>query len=280
MTILITGARGKVGRAVLDRLHTAGHAVRAASKNPADLRVPADVEAVELVLNDPGTFESALRGVSQVFLYPEPEGIDEFLRTAEAAGVKHIVLLSSSAVLSPDAENNGLARPSVLVERALAASNLTATVLRPDAFAANALAWSHVIRRKLPVQLAYPEASVAPIHSDDIADIAVEAFTGDTLTGQTVVLTGAQSLTFREQLAIISGLLGRDITVEHITRAEAERQLVQHVPVEVATSLLDYWAVAADGPAPVADTTDTTDTLLGVPARTFEQWARENLAAF
>ncbi|MFD1933157.1 SDR family oxidoreductase [Nonomuraea mangrovi] len=277
MTVLVTGARGSVARAVLDRLHAAGHAVRAASKNPADLRLPAGVEAVELVLTDPGTFEAALHGVSQVFLYPEPEGVDEFLRTAEAAGVKHIVLLSSSAVLAPDAEHNGLARPSFLVERALAASNLTATVLRPDAFAGNALAWSHVIRRRLPVQLAYPEAAVAPIHSADIADIAVEAFTGDTLTGRTVVLTGAQSLTFREQLAIISRVLGRDVAVEHITRAEAERQLVQHVPAEVATSLLDYWATAAEGPAPVAD---TTETLLGTPARPFEQWARENIAAF
>ncbi|WP_214327494.1 Tn3 family transposase [Nonomuraea sediminis] len=45
MTTLITGARGKVGQAVINRHHSAGLSVRAASAKPDELTVPAGVEA-------------------------------------------------------------------------------------------------------------------------------------------------------------------------------------------------------------------------------------------
>lgn len=273
MTILITGARGKVGRAVLDRLQAAGHAVRAASKSPADLDVP--VETVELDLTNPATFDAALAGVSQVFLYPEPDGIHALIESMRSAGVKHVVLLSSSSVLAPGADTDPLAHHSLLVERALA--SLTCTILRPDAFASNAFGWSYFIGAQLPVPLAYPGASVASIHTDDLADIATAALTGDALTGRAFTLTGAESLTFHEQLAVIGRLLGREIVVEEITRAEAEQQMGRFMPAPMAGALLDLWSAATAGPAAIGD---TTQTLLGVPARTFEQWVAEHLAAF
>ncbi|MFB6563173.1 MULTISPECIES: NAD(P)H-binding protein [unclassified Streptomyces] len=277
MTILITGARGKVGRAVIDRLHSAGLPVRAASTRPAELTVPAGVETAELVLDRPDTFAAALRGVRQVFLYPEPAGIHDLIKAAEAAGVEHVVLLSSSSVLAPDAEDDPLASHSLKVERALADSGLTCTFLRPDAFASNALGWAWPVGRSMPVQLAYPDAQIAPIHPEDIADIAALALTGDSLTGRALTLTGSESLSFREQLAVLSETLGRAIPVERITRAEAEEQMGRHLPAPMVSSLLDLWEAADHGPAAIGE---TTETLLGVPARTYRQWARENADAF
>ncbi|WP_457029173.1 NAD(P)H-binding protein [Kitasatospora sp. P5_F3] len=277
MTILITGARGKVGQSVLGTLHAAGHSVRAASAKPAELAVPAGVEVAELDLGRPETFAAALRGVRQVFLYPEPAGIHELIATAEAAGVEHVVLLSSSSVLGPDAEQDALASQSLQVERALTASTLTSTFLRPDAFASNALGWAYFVGRAMPVQLAYPDADIAPIHPEDIADVAVAALTGTALTGRQVTLTGAETLTFRAQLAVLADAVGREIPVERITRAEAEQQLGGFMPAVMAGALLDLWQAAEQHPAVVAD---TTETLLGRPARTFRQWAAENAHAF
>ncbi|MFJ6480938.1 MULTISPECIES: NAD(P)H-binding protein [unclassified Streptomyces] len=277
MTILITGARGKVGRAVIDRLHSAGLPVRAASARPAELTVPAGIETAELALDRPETFAAALRGVRQVFLYPEPAGIHDLIKAAEAAGVEHVVLLSSSSVLAPDAEDDPLASHSLKVERALADSGLTCTFLRPDAFASNSLGWAWPVGRSMPVQLAYPDAQIAPIHPEDIADIAALALTGDSLTGRALTLTGSESLSFREQLAVLSQTLGRTVPVERITRAEAEEQMGRHMPAPMASSLLDLWEAADHGPAVIGE---TTETLLGVPARTYRQWARENADAF
>ncbi|MFE0704755.1 NAD(P)H-binding protein [Streptomyces sp. NPDC058872] len=277
MTLLVTGARGKVGRAVIGRLHSAGLTVRAASGTPAELAVPKGVETIELALDRPEGLDAAFHGVRQVFLYPQPSGIHELVKAAEEAGVKHVVLLSSSSVLGPDAEDDPLASHSLRVEHALAASALTCTFLRPDAFASNSLGWTRSIGRSLPVQLAYPDAHTAPIHPEDIADIAVEALTGTSLTGRSLTLTGPESLTFREQLALLSEVLGRDIPVERLTRAEAEQQMGAYAPASVVSSLLDLWEAADHGPAAIAD---TVETLLGRPARTYRQWARENAPAF
>ncbi|MFJ2738547.1 NAD(P)H-binding protein [Streptomyces sp. NPDC087440] len=277
MPILVTGARGQIGRAVVDRLHSAGLPVRAASARPAELSVPDGVDAVELVLDRPETFAAALDGVRQVFLYPNPEGIDDLIKAAVAAGVEHIVLLSSSSVLAPGAENDSLALHHSQVEEALAASELTCTFLRPGAFDSNARGWARTIGRSLPVQLAFPEAEFAFIHPDDVADVAVAALTGDALAGRSISLTGPQSLSFRQQLAAIGDAIGREVAVERISRAEQERQMSAFMPAPMVSSLLRGWEAADGKPEPVAE---TTASLLGRPARTFAQWARENTGIF
>ncbi|MFD0571317.1 hypothetical protein ACFQ0T_21595 [Kitasatospora gansuensis] len=180
-------------------------------------------------------------------------------------------------MLGPDPEQDALASHSLQVERALTASTLTSTFLRPDAFASNALGWAWFVGQAQPVQLAYPDADIAPIHPLDIADVAVAALTGDTLTGRSVTLTGAETLTFRDQLAVLADTVGREIPVERITRAEAEQQLGRFMPAVMVAALLDLWQAAEQQPAAIAD---TTETLLGRPARTFRQWAAENADAF
>ncbi|MFE1321408.1 SDR family oxidoreductase [Kitasatospora phosalacinea] len=277
MTVLVTGARGRVGRAVLDRLHAEGLPVRAASARPDRFAAPAGVPVVELVLNRPGTFRAALEGVRQVFLYPEPAGVDAFVAAAEAAGVEHVVLLSSASVLAPDAESDPLGAHNLAVERALAASGLGTTLLRADAFASNALGWARPIGAGLPVELPYPEAHLAPIHPADIADVAVSALTGGEPRGRAVTLTGGQSLTLRAQVGVLARVLGREVAVETISRAEAERQMSRSMPAPLVGSLLSFWSAATAGPAAAGD---TTRSLLGTPERTFHQWAVENAAAF
>ncbi|MET9487966.1 NAD(P)H-binding protein [Nocardia sp. NPDC006630] len=278
MTTLITGARGKIGHAVLTALHTAGQPVRAASSDPAALTVPAGVEAVALRFDAPETFDAALTGVDQVFLYAAHAGVDSFLTAARAAGVEHIVLLSSSSVESPDAATHPIGAQHFAVENALTASGITATVLRPGAFASNSFGWARSIGNDQPIEHPYPEAGIAPIHTADIADIAVAALTGATaLRGRTFTLTGGQTLTFRTQIALLADAIGRDIPVTTITHDEALQQMSAYMPAGIAESLLTNWAAATARPETIAD---TTETLLGKPARTFHQWAQENAPVF
>ncbi|MEV6771714.1 NAD(P)H-binding protein [Nocardia sp. NPDC051030] len=278
MTTLITGARGKIGQAVIARLHDDGLPVRAASADPSALTVPAGVDTAELRLDAPETFDAALKGVTQVLLYAEPAAIDAFIATAQAAGVEHIVLISSSSVLDADATDDSIGGHHLAVENALAASDLTTTVLRPGAFASNTFGWAYFISHDLPIQLAYPDAGITPIHTADIADIAIAALTGATaVRGRTFNLTGPQALTFREQLAIVSDVLGRDIPLVHITHAEQLAQMSQHMPADMADGLLDFWAAATAHPETVGD---TAESVLGTTARSFEQWVREHAAAF
>ncbi|MFF2509104.1 SDR family oxidoreductase [Streptomyces sp. NPDC058067] len=276
MTILVTGARGNVGRRVLDRLHAAGHTLRASSRTPEELSVPAGVDAVRLDLNRPATFDAALSGVDKAFLYAESEGAKELFAAAARAGVRQIVLLSSSTVSGPHAGTDALAVAHAAVESALEASGVPRTVLRPGAFASNAFGWSHAVRAGEPVRIPFPDAHTAPIHEDDIADVAVAVLDGDAYLGRTLDLTGPRSLTFREQLGILAGVLGRDIPVHELTRDQAVEEMGQFVPPPILASLLDQWAEAVGRPATVL----AAERVTGRPARTFEQWAREHLGAF
>ncbi|MTE13246.1 NAD(P)H-binding protein [Nocardia aurantiaca] len=277
MTILVTGARGQIGRAVLTSLHAQGLPVRAASKDPSALNLPAGIQAVALRDDDPETLTAALENVRQVFLYANPATADLFVKAAEQAGVEHVVLLSSSAVDSPDAASNPIGASHLTVEKALAASTLTTTTLRPGGFDSNAFGWIPAVSAGQPIEHAYPDAALAMIHPLDIADIAVAALTGAELRGRTVKLTGPEAISFRAQIAALSEAIGREIPIAAITPAEAEAQLSRTMPPYIVKALLTIWSLTTDQPETPAD---TTETLLGVPARTFGQWARENAAAF
>lgn len=276
MTILVTGARGNVGRRVLHRLHAAGHRLRASGRVPGDLSVPPGVEAVELDLTRPATFGAALSGVDSAFLYAEPEGAKDLFEAAARAGVRHVVLLSSSTVSGPAAASDPLALHHAAVEDALAASAVPGTVLRPGAFASNALGWSHAIAAGQPLRIPFPDAHTAPVHEDDIADVAVAALGGASFAGRTLTLSGPRSLTFRDQLAVLGALLGREIPLHELTREEAAEEFGRFMPAAVLTSLLDLWEASVGRPVEVHD----VEAVTGRPGRTFESWVREHLDAF
>lgn len=276
MTIMITGARGTVGAALLRRLHARGHDVLAASRDPDTLNIPDELPCHRLDLADPAPFTQALTGVRQLFLYAEPAGIEPLLSAAQHAGVQHVVLLSSSAVTHPSAETDPLAAFHLAVERALAATSLTATVLRPGEFATNALSWGRAIRSGQPVAQAYPDAPMAPIHPEDIVDVAELALTSNDLAGQTITLGGPQSLSFREQLDIIAELLGHRIDIHELSREQAYQHMTQHMPEPIAQSLLNYWSAACHE----AVLTNTITPITGGLPRTFRDWAIEHLDAF
>ncbi|GAA4536633.1 SDR family oxidoreductase [Amycolatopsis samaneae] len=276
MTILITGARGGIGASLLCRLHAAGHDVRAASRAPEKLTPPTGVPAVELDLTDPATFAPALAGVSEVFLYAEPTGIEELVDAAVSAGVRKVVLLSSDSVTLPDAEHNALARHHLLVERAVLAAPFVSTRLRPGGFATMTLGWAEAVRAGRPVEQAYPDARLDVIHPEDIADVAELALSTDTLDGETISLGGPAVLSFRDQLRTLAELLGRGIELRAATRAQAARQLGGHVPAPLVEAVLDYWARLPGE----SEATRSAERITGRPGRTFRQWAAENLTGF
>ncbi|WLQ42466.1 NAD(P)H-binding protein [Streptomyces laculatispora] len=277
MLTLVTGCRGRVGSTLASLLHQGGHAVRAASRNPAELSLPAGIPAVACDLGDPTTFAAALEGVDSVFLYAEPSHIDDFLAAARAAGVGHIVLLSSSSVLAPDASSNSIAASHHAVEQALTASPLTATLLRPGAFAGNAYQWSGAFRSGHPVDLPYPRSQTSPIDETDIAEAALAVLTDARLQGAAYHLTGPESLTATEQVELLAASSGTPVTVSTVSREAWKESVSPFMPAEIAEALLDHWAATDGSPAEI---TDDAEKLTGRPARTFAAWAAEHAAAF
>ncbi|MEE4542288.1 NAD(P)H-binding protein [Streptomyces sp. V4-01] len=276
-TALITGSRGRVARALTDLLRAAGHDVRAGSRSPEDLDPPPGVAVAALDLGRPEQFPAALDGVDAVFLYAHAARIAEFTAAAEAAGVRHVVLLSSSAVLAPGAGHDPLARHHAEVEAALAASALTSTVLRPGAFAGNALRWARSIRASGTVALPYPHAHSDPLHEADLAEAAFAALTDPAPRGGTHHLTGPQSLTFAEQLAVLGRATAREVRAVPVTPAAWRAEAAVHMPGEVADALLAFWRRHDGAPVPL---TGTLERMTGRPPRTFAAWAGEHAERF
>ncbi|MEU0534399.1 NmrA family NAD(P)-binding protein [Amycolatopsis tolypomycina] len=277
MTILVTGATGHVGRAVLDALVAAGQDVRAASRDAAKLDVPDGVAKVSADLEDASTLEPALDGVSGVFLYTRPQGIEGFVKAAEAAGVRHVVLLSSAATLEPDAAESRIAGLHRAVEEALAAAPFASTALNPGAFATNTLGWRADIAEGV-VRTPYPDSRIGAIHERDIADVAARILIDGSHDGESLALTGPEPISFREQAEVLADVLGRPLRVEELTKEQAiERMLALGWPSDVPASVLGAWARTTREPSLV---TDLVRQVTGNAPRTFRQWAEEHRAAF
>ncbi|MFB9893333.1 zinc-binding dehydrogenase [Planobispora takensis] len=267
--ILVTGATGTVGRQVTAQLLEAGAEVRALIRRPADL--PAGAEGVRGDLAVPGSLRAAAEGVGGVFLlwpFAAADGLQEVLETLSKAGAGRVVYLSSAAVREHERR----------AERLIGRSGLAWTILRPHAFAANALRWAGGIRTAGVVREPYGGAAASPVHERDIAAVAVRALTGDGHCGAVYELTGPHSLTQAEQVRIIGEATGRPVRWQEASPREARRRmLARGWPAEVADDVLRAQAGMAAGPSPV---TAAVREVTGVPARTFRSWAAEHAHAF
>jgi uncharacterized protein YbjT (DUF2867 family) len=276
MTILVTGARGHVGRAVLDALVAAGQDVRASSRDATTLDVP--TAKVSADLEDPSTLDAALDGVESVFLYTRPSGIEGFVKAAEAAGVRHVVLLSSGATLEPESAQSRIAALHHAVERALIAAPFGETRLNPGAFAVNVLGWREDIASGI-VRTAYPDSRVGAIHERDIGDVAAKILVDGSHVGEALQLSGPEPISFREEAEVLADVLGRPLRVEEETPEQTAERMAAALgwPPGVPEEVLRAWERTTREPSVV---TDVVREVTGHAPRTFRQWAEDHRADF
>ncbi|MGF1430226.1 NAD(P)H-binding protein [Kitasatospora sp. LaBMicrA B282] len=277
--ILVVGAGGQVGAAVVEQLLAAGATVRATARDPKKLSLPDAVEVVELDLTRPETLPAALAGVRKAFLYAVPQGIESFLTAAKAAGLEHLVLLSSQTVVDSFPEQKPITEMHQRVEEAITASGIAHTFLRPHNFATNILMWGwpESIRTEGKVRFPFPESHSDSIHEKDIAAVAVAALTQDGHENQAYYISGPESLTQRRQLEIIAEVTGKPLVFEELTEAEARRELEPIVPVWVMDAVVGYWVHSDGVPTHLSD---TVERITGRPARSYADWVADHLADF
>ncbi|MDY0811742.1 SDR family oxidoreductase [Kitasatospora purpeofusca] len=282
-TILVTGATGRVGGSVVARLHAAGVPVRALVRGEADF--PEGVRAVRGDLGDPASLGAALEGVDAVFL------VWPFLHAEGAADVidvigKHarrVVYLSSAGVGDGDGDGDGEPGDAITafhaeLERLIETSGLEWTALRPTGFASNTLGWADELRSTGVVRAPLAELARPLIHEGDIAAVAVQALTADTLLGARPLLTGPDLVTQEQQVALIGEAVGRPLRFEEIAPAEAaERMRAAGYPAELVAAILPAQAAMLDHPEPV---NDAVERITGIPARSFGEWAVDHAADF
>lgn len=249
------------------------------TRTPDKARLPAEVEVVRGDLTVPADLDEALRDVDTVFLLwtaPASAVASAIERIARQA--RRIVFLSSPHnVAHPFFQQpNPVAAMHADIERAIRASGLRWTFLRPGMFAGNTIPWwSAQIRAGNVVRWPYGDAASAPIDVRDVAEIAAIALIDASHDGGDYALTGPASLTHREQVATIGDVIGKPLRFDEMTPDEVRREW--KAPAAVVNMLLSAWAAAVGQPAYV---TNTVEEITGRPARTFREWAADHAAEF
>lgn len=275
--ILVAGARGNVGRCVVQQLLAAGERVRALTRDPASAHFPEEVEVVRGDLADAATLGPAFPGVERMFFFTPEKGGPEAVEAARRAGVRRLVLLSSAATQKADPCSNPISARHDAVEKAVQAAGLAWTFLRPDSFAANALAWATTIRAHGVVRAAYPHTLRNPVDESDIAAVATTALLDERHIGSAYLLTGPALISQMQQVEAIAAAIGTAVRFEELSREQALSEMSQRMPTAIALKLLDYMAKSVHTPPLV---TADVERVLGRAARPFAQWAHDHAEAF
>ncbi|MBO9559394.1 MAG: NmrA/HSCARG family protein [Caulobacter sp.] len=238
MTILVTGATGRVGRHVVQQLVNRGAQVRVLVRDPAKADVPAGVEVAKGDLLDIDALRSAFKGVRTLLLLNAVAG-DEFtqalitLNVARESGVDRVVYLS---VFHAERFVNV---PHFAVkcgaERMIQQMGFSATILRPAYFIDNDLMIKDVILNHGVYPMPIGGRGVAMVDARDIAEVAaIELVRRDQAPGklplETINLVGPDTLSGADAAAIWSDALGRPVVYGGDDPAGFEQNLAAFMP--------------------------------------------------
>ena len=139
--VLVIGATGRVGRAVVAELLNAGVPVRALARRPATAGLPAAVEVVAGDLTLPESLDASLQDVSAVLLlWTAPPATAPAVVERLASHAQRVVFLSSPHQTAHPffQQPNASATFHADIERLIAAAGIASTIIRPGMFASNA----------------------------------------------------------------------------------------------------------------------------------------------
>lgn len=284
MSVLVCGATGRTGSEVIRQLRSAGVPVCAMTRSAesAQRLREEDLEAVVADLEDPASLPPALVGVDSVYVaspaspaLPENEG--NLARAAVDAGVGHLVKLS---VLGCSADSPlALGRMHHDGEQAVHSSGVRWTMVRPNGFMQNTLAWAGQIATGT-VYGPVIDARWSIVDVRDVAAVAVAALRDpDSHAGETYTVTGPEPSSTREQVAVLAELLGRDIAVQEVPIAQAVQSMIHDgVPEWNAERLGELFHLYAEGVA--EQTSPDVAAITGNPPRDYRQFAIDHLEGF
>ncbi|MFD4632164.1 NAD(P)H-binding protein [Streptomyces sp. NPDC058284] len=281
--IVVTGATGNVGSALVTQLIAERVPVRALSRDPRRADLPAEAHTARLDLTgdlpEPAELRALFDGATGLFLHARAVGehTAALLEAARAQGVRHVAVLSSGIIQDGADTTHPIHVQHARLEEHVRDSGLDWTFLRPNAFATNAFQWAPQIRTGDTVRGPFPDAVTAPIHEADIAAVAARALLDEGHRGAVHRLTGPAPVTTEEQVHTIGAALGRTLRFVDVPPEDVGPDLFPHVPPHMLPALLRSFGDAV-GTEP--EITTTVKAVTGTPARTFEEWTADHKDAF
>jgi uncharacterized protein YbjT (DUF2867 family) len=278
--ILVTTA-GKVGSETARLLRQRDVPVRVLARDPAKAKALADAGA-EIATGDlevPASIDDAMADVGTVVLVSPAAPAQELnvVASAARAGAGHVIKATSKASSdSPIARRRWQSE----IEAGLAASGIPHTLLRSNAYMQNVLALAPAIAATSSFGSSAGQGRTGMVDARDVAAVAAEiAALPAPHAGKTYWLTGPGLISNYDIAAVLSRQLGRTITYRELSFEENKAAMIRAgVPAPIAEMNAQAFSMAASGDAEWI--TDDVPSLLGRPARSFEQFAADYATAF
>ncbi len=273
--ILVTGAAGKTGRAVIRALSAKGELVRAVVRRPEQAEAVQAAGAREVVVGDmraqPAMTQAAreARAVYHICPNVNPDEVALGLvaiAAARSAGVERLVYHS---VLHPQIEAMPHHWLKLRVEELLFESGLPCAILQPAAYMQNVLAhWAAITQQgSYPVPYA-AETQLSMVDLEDVAEAAAIVLTQPGHAGATYELVGTEALSQTEVAVILSQQLERPVAVQVVPIEVWEKQSralgMGNYQIETLVKMFRYYEQFGFGGNP-----RVLGWLLGRPPTTF-----------
>ncbi|MFD7023925.1 NAD(P)H-binding protein [Promicromonospora sukumoe] len=277
--IVVTGATGNIGRPLVAELARRGQDVTAVSRaGTAPLDSPL-VRGVSADLAEPDGLRAAVDGADALFLLVPGSGehldTERIIGIAAEAGVRRLVLLSSlGAVTRAGSASHG---PLAELEKRVQGSGLEWTLLRPADFASNALAWAPTVRADRAVHAPFGDVALPAVDPFDLAEVAAAALADDGHAGRSYTLTGPAAVSPRDRTEVLARVLGVPVAFVEQTRDQARAEMLAYMPEPVVDGTL---AILGEPTPQEQQVRPDIESVLGRPARSFEDWVRRNVGAF
>ena len=279
--ILVTGATGTTGLALVKALSERKIATRALARNLDKVVELPYVEWVKGDLLEVDSLQAAVAGVDAIYLLSSggPESVPaqkNLIDVAKAAGVKRIVKHSGMGASRQSPIH--LAQWHAEIEEYLVASGLEYTILRPHFFLQNLLWDAASIKGQAAIYAPMADARFSAIDARDIAAAAVTVLTEPGHHGKTYDLTGSEAVSYSDIAAAISQAAGKPI--QYVTLdfdAYYQGGLKAGLPEWMASDMTELFRYFASGAA--ADISPAVEQLTGKPARGLQTFVNDYSAA-
>jgi uncharacterized protein YbjT (DUF2867 family) len=215
MRMLVTGATGLLGGALLKLLLAGGHQVRCLVREGSLRARRLDERRVELARGDVGdawALSRALRGVDALLHIAGIEYAPQVVEAARRAKVGRLVVVGSTSAHSAYEFRSG---PKLRMEKLVRESGLEYTIVRPSMIYGSELDKNmHRLLRFLDRSPVFPvfgsgENLWQPVYYEDCARGVYEALVRETAVGQSYDLPGAEPLTYVELVKLAADVLGK-----------------------------------------------------------------------
>jgi len=279
--ILVTGATGKLGRLVVDRLLHRNVTTRVLMRRPEEAHRlwGSSVEIATGDFGDGASLKEAVYGVDRVLLLSpitETLAVDQkrVIDAALSSGVTRIVKISGSDWTIQNSSRSISGAAHAQVERHLASSGIQYVILRPNA-------WMQVALEPIVAALSqgdtvpaqFGEAAVSFIDAGDIADVAAHALIEDQAPQGAFVLTGGEALTALDIAGVAARLLGRPVG----SSQPLNSAIPSHLGAFERKAIAEFRELIGEGLA--ASVEDTVFRIIGREPRRVEDYLRDRLGA-